>query len=85
VVAAVGVIVTDPDSARVVWSSLRIEGVIATEVALVLAQVSVADCPAATTAGVIVIVMLGAAVGGITVTVNVEVVVAPLALVAVAV
>ena len=62
--------VTEPESASAVWSSLRIDGVIVTAVAFVLLQVSVAVWPAATTAGVIVNVMVGAAFCGTTVTVS---------------
>jgi hypothetical protein len=85
VVAPAGTMVTAPESASAVWSSLRIDGVMFTDVALVLFHVSVAVWPAATTAGVIVNVIVGAAVCGTTVTTSVDVVVAPLALVAVAV
>src|SRR5262245_42275314 len=51
VVAALGTMVTEPESASVVWSSVSTEGEIETESALVLVHVSVAVCPAPTTGG----------------------------------
>ena len=84
VVVAVGVTVAEPLSARVVWSSPRMEGVMETEVALVLVQVSVAGCPAATTCGEMLMVIAGAEPAGTTVTVIDDVAALPLASVAVA-
>lgn len=83
VVVAVGTIVVEPDRSTVVTSSPRTEGVMATAVALVLAQVRVVLCPAATTPGAIARVMVGAEPDGTTVTVIVEVAVRPFASVAV--
>src|SRR5438309_9751298 len=59
VVAAVGTMVTEPERATVVWSSPRMEGLMESEVALVLVQARVAVCPAATTGGEMLMVTVG--------------------------
>jgi len=82
---AVGTICAEPESARDVWSSPRIEGVIETEVAFVLCHVMVAACPEATTAGVMLSEIVGVDPAAATVTVTVVVVLKPFASTAVAV
>ena len=74
----------DPESATEVTSSPRTDGVIATDVAFVLAQVRVVLCPAATTLGETLSVIVGAEPCGTTVTVIEFVAALPFASVAVA-
>ena len=84
VVAAVGTIVAEPDSAIEVTSSLRMDGEMATEVEFVLFQASVVLCPAATTPGEMLMVIVGAEPAVTTVTVRGNVTVRPCASAAVA-
>ena len=84
VVVVAGTIAVDPESVSEVTSSPRTEGVIATDVAFVLAQVRVALCPAATTLGETLNVIVGAEPAGTTLTVIDDVAVFPFASVAVA-
>jgi hypothetical protein len=84
VVVAAGTIAVDPESATEVTSSPRTDGVIATDVAFVLTQVSVVLCPAATTLGETLSVIVGAEPAGTTLTVIDEVAAFPFASVAVA-
>jgi hypothetical protein len=64
VVAAVGTTVTEPERAKAVWSSARIDGVIVTELALVLFQEIVVVCPCAMIAGwAVMLIVAGPAVG----------------------
>jgi hypothetical protein len=74
----------EPESAIEVTSSPRIEGVIATKVEFVLAQVRVVLCPAATTPGETLKVIVGAEPCGTTVTVIEFVAALPFASMAVA-
>ena len=83
VVVADGTIVVEPESATDVTSSPRTDGVITTEVELVLAQVRVVLCPAATTLGETLNDIVGAEPCGTTVTVTEFVAVLPFASVAV--
>jgi len=73
-----------PESATDVTSSPNTDGVMATDVAFVLAQVRFAVCPAATTLGEILNVIVGAEPAGMTVTVIEDVAGIPFASVAVA-
>jgi hypothetical protein len=84
VVVADGTIAVEPESATEVTSSPRTDGLIATEVEFVLAQVRVVLCPAATTPGEILSDMVGAEPCGTTVTIIDEVATLPFASVAVA-
>src|SRR3979411_2172920 len=60
VVVAAGTIAVDPESATEVTSSPSTDGLITTEVEFVLAHVRVVFCPAATTPGETLNVMVGA-------------------------
>ena len=82
---ALGVTGAEPERAKEVWSSVRIDGEIATESALVLFHVSVADCPEPITAGDAVKVIAGAEPAATTLTMAVADVDRPLESVAVAV
>jgi hypothetical protein len=84
VVLAVGETAAVPESATEVTSSPKTAGVIATDVALVLAHVKFAVCPAATTAGETLKVIVGAEPWGTTVTVIEFVAALPFASIAVA-
>ncbi len=81
---AVGETAAVPESATEVTSSPKTAGVIATDVALVLVHVRFAVCPAATTPGETLKVMVGEEPAGTTVTVIEFVAVLPFASVAVA-
>ena len=83
VVVADGTIVVEPESATEVTSSPRTDGLIVTDVELVLTQVSVALCPAATTLGETLKVIVGAEPCGTTVTTTEEVAALPFTSVAV--
>src|SRR5438270_2954248 len=83
VVVTDGTIAVEPESATDVTSSPRTDGVITTEVELVLAQVRVVLCPAATTLGETLSDIVGAEPCGTTVTVTEFVAVLPFASVAV--
>jgi hypothetical protein len=74
----------EPESATEVTSSPNTDGFIDTEVEFVLAQVSVVLCPAATTLGETLSVIVGAEPAGTTFTVIEEVAALPFASVAVA-
>jgi hypothetical protein len=82
---ALGVTGAEPERAKEVWSSVRIEGEIATESAFVLFHVSVADWPEPITAGDAAKVIAGAEPDATTFTTAVEEVDRPLESVAVAV
>jgi hypothetical protein len=69
VVVAVGTIAVDPESATEVTSSPKTDGVITTAVEFVLAHVKVEFCPAATTLGETLKVIVGAEPEGTTFTV----------------
>src|SRR6476646_303628 len=84
VVVADGTIAVEPESATEVTSSPRTDGLIVTEVELVLAQVRVVLCPAATTFGEMLNDIVGAEPCGTTVTVIEEVAAFPFASIAVA-
>jgi hypothetical protein len=84
VVVADGTIAVEPESATEVTSSPNTDGFIDTEVEFVLAQVSVVLCPAATTLGEMLSVIVGAEPAGTTFTVIEEVAALPFASVAVA-
>jgi hypothetical protein len=84
VVVAAGTIAVDPDSATEVTSSPSTDGLMTTDVELVLAHVNVEFCPAATTPGETLKVMVGAEPAGITFMVIEFVAVFPFASVAVA-
>jgi len=84
VVLVVGETAAVPESATAVTSSPKTAGVMATDVAFVLAHVRFAVCPAATTPGETVKVIVGAEPAGTTVTVIEFVAVLPFASVAVA-
>src|ERR1700732_3738413 len=83
VVVAAGTIVVDPENATEVTSSPRTDGTIATDVALVLVQDKVVLCPAATTLGETLSVIVGAEPAGTTFTVMEFVAAFPFASVAV--
>jgi hypothetical protein len=83
VVVAAGTIAVDPESATEVTSSPRTDGVITTDVEFVLAHVKVVFCPAATTPGEMLNVIVGAEPEGTTFTVIEFVAVLPFASVAV--
>jgi len=74
----VGTIAADPERAKVVTSSPRGEGLIDTDVAFVLFQVSVVLCPEATTVGAKVMAMVGGVPAAATVTIAVAEVDLPL-------
>jgi hypothetical protein len=84
VVVADGTIAVEPESATEVTSSPSTDGLIVTEVEFVLAQVRVVLCPAATTPGERLKVMVGAEPWGTTVTVIEFVAALPFASIAVA-
>jgi hypothetical protein len=84
VVLAAGETAAAPESATEVTSSPRTDGLIVTEVAFVLAHVRFAVCPAATTLGETLNVIVGAEPVRTTVTVIDEVAAFPFASVAVA-
>lgn len=84
-VVADGLTGAEPDSAKEVWSSVKIEGEIVTESALVLFHVSVVGWPEPTTLGVAVSVIAGADPAATTFNTAVDDVDRPLASVAVAV
>jgi hypothetical protein len=69
VVVAVGTTAVDPESATEVTSSPRTDGTITTDVEFVLAHVKVEFCPAATTLGETLNVIVGAEPAGTTFTV----------------
>jgi hypothetical protein len=83
-VVAVGTSVTDPESASEVWSSDKTEGVIETESAFVVFHIRAAVCPAPTTVGAKLKVIVGAEPAATTVTVIELVVCLPCASAAVA-
>ncbi|HSK44550.1 MAG TPA: hypothetical protein VLA83_11765, partial [Candidatus Binatia bacterium] len=84
VVLAGGETAAEPESATAVTSSPKTEGAIATDVAFVLAHVKVVVCPAATTLGETLKIIVGAEPNGTTFTVIEFVAVFPFASVAVA-